>query len=475
MVTQLVGWGLTFLVTMYLPRYVGDVGLGAITLAGSLASIYGLFIALGASTALVKEIARDHSRTGELLIASLATRTVLGLAFLPLAMGAAHLLGYGVSLQRIIFAALCVVFLGMINEALGSCLRGLEEIPRQSASLIVEKCVSSVVTIALVIAKAPIWVIVASGLISTVISIGINLTAFRPYWPAVKRVSWPAVTFLIVGGMPFFTRAIFTAVYGQSDALLLSKLSSVAAIGWYGLAKRLGGTTMMIPVALTTAMLPTLSRLYKSDMEGFKASSARLFNLIFILVVPFAILLIMAPAQILSILHYPPAFQASIPVLVIMGWAIILWFLSAAVGTVLIACDRQAVFSKITGVSALISVPLCGGCILLTEHTMHNGAIGAMFSDAVIEAYMVIAYIFALPKGLFDWRRIAILARATVAALPLVISFYFIHSKQDLLWLLPALLLYIPLCWALKCLTPEDKRMLLTLAGRFRKPSVKGA
>ena len=67
--TQLISWGLTFAVTLYLPRYVGDAGLGKLAFAASFMAIFGVIVPLGTGTLLVKEIARDRSRTGELLVA----------------------------------------------------------------------------------------------------------------------------------------------------------------------------------------------------------------------------------------------------------------------------------------------------------------------------------------------------------------------------------------------------------------------
>lgn len=460
LLTQLISWGLTFVVTLYIPRYLGDTGLGAITLAGSFAIVFSLMVSLGTSTVLIKEIARDHSRAGELVLAALAIRLPLGIFAIGMGGLATEALRYHHEIQVLIWIALGVMAFGQLNDILGSALRGLEEIPRQNAAIMTEKLVSSSLAILLVLRHAPLWSFVAVGLISTAISFGINLSALRPHLLPLRRPNWKAVRSLITAGLPFLTTSVFIAVYGQSDAVLLSKLSSVAAIGWYGLAKRLGGTAMMIPTALTSAMLPTLSRLHQEAPDAFERAVRRLFNFMLVCVVPFAAVLILAPGQIITLLHYPAPFRHSIPVLILMGSAVILWFLSNATAITLVACDRQGAMSRITGVAALISVPLCAALIWLTQHYFGNGATGAMLSDVLIEAYMVTAYIQALPQGLFTRANFAILARATAAALPIIALFYFVQDKQGLLLLVPGLILYIPLCWVLRCIHPNDIKML---------------
>ena len=242
--TQLLSWGMTFVVTLYLPRYLGDTGLGAITLAGSFAVVFSLMVSLGTSTVLIKGIARDRARTGELVLAALAVRLPLAVFAVGLGGLATGALRYHHDLQVLIWIALAAMAFGQVNDVLGSALRGLEEIPRQNAAALLEKVVSSVLTVALVLHRAPLWTFVAVGMVGSLVAFAILLSAIRPHLTWRERPAWGPVRDLVGAGLPFLTTAVFIAIYGQCDAILLSKMSSVAAIGWYGLAKRLGGTTM---------------------------------------------------------------------------------------------------------------------------------------------------------------------------------------------------------------------------------------
>ena len=467
--TQLLSWGMTFIVTLYLPRFIGDVGLGFLTLASSFASVFSLGVGLGTSTVLIKDIARDHGRAGELALASLALRVPLGLAAVVLGWGASFALGYDAHLRMLLAVALGVMAVGQITEALGCVLRGLEEIPRQNAAALAEKVVASVLTVVLVVLRAPLAWIIGAAALGSLTSLLVILGSLRRHVARIARPSADTIKTLVRAGMPFLTTAVFMAVYGQADALLLSKMSSVAAIGWYGLAKRLGGSTMVIPVALASALLPTLARLWESNREDFAVSVRRLWNLMLIAVVPFAAILGLAPARVLALLHYPASFSHSVPVLVLMGGAVILWFLSQVAGTALVASDRQGAVSRVAGVAALLSVPVCAGCIFLTQHAMHNGAVGAMLSDVLVEGYLLLAYVRALPTGLLHGRSVLVLLRALVAALPLVGLFHFVHSPAGLVWLVPGLIAYLPLCLLLGCLSPQDVQAVRRLfLGKMR-------
>lgn len=459
--TQVFSWAISFGMTIYLTRYVGAHGLGLLTFAGSFAGVFSIAMALGTSTVLTRDIARDTSRTAELTLAALAMRLPIGLFAIGVGWVIALALGYPPSVCVLLLVALAAMLMGMLNEALGAALRGLQEIPRQNAAALADKAVMAALTAVLILRHAPLWMIAGTGGVSALVALLINASAFRPYWKSASLPSWATIRSLARQGMPFLTTAVFVAVYGNCDALLMSKLSGFDAIGWYGLAKRLGGTTLFLPIALTGAMLPALSRVYSEDRRTFETAVQRMFNFIVICAVPFAAVLVMAPGRIIALVtNHQVGFAPATPVLMILGAAILLWFLSQAASTALIACDRQVTLSRITAISALLCLPVTGTLIFVTQRILHNGAIGAILGDVLIEGYMVAAYLRALPAGFIGGRSFGTLARAAAAALPLVGLFYLVHDRGGLLLLLPGLLLYVPLCWLLRCLHPSDVQMV---------------
>jgi O-antigen/teichoic acid export membrane protein len=292
--------------------------------------------------------------------------------------------------------------------------------------------------------------------------------------PQIRRFTKPVVAEmkdLVTQGWPFLSNAVFIAIYGQADTLLLSKMGPMAPVGWYNLGKRLSGTTMVIPVAMTSALLPTLSRLYTEDRQQFVSAVHRLFSLMMISVVPFASLLILGPRVILNLLHYGESFMPTVPVMIVLGYGIILWYVSVVAGTALIACDQQKMFSRVTGVSAAVCLPLCGACIWIGMRFFHNGAVGAVVSDVIIEACMVVFYLRALPRGSVSFTLIGTLLRATVAALPLVVLLAFASQKAWAEWaeICAALvggLIYIPLCFATGCISRDDIQLFKSVLQR---------
>jgi O-antigen/teichoic acid export membrane protein len=469
--TQVVSSIATLFVTLYVPRYIGAIGLGKLTFAGSYAAIFGLIAGIVSSTVLVREIARRRDAIAEMvcnaLFARVALTAIAVLAGSVFSYFAAPTLRFSQEDRWLFFLSLMLMMPGGINDVLGSALRGLEEVPKQNAAALVEKLLSSALTIVLVLHHASLYALVSVGFASSIASFWIYWSGLRPYMTRLVWPTWRGSRGLAISSLPFLTTAVFIAVYGQCDAQLLHQFSSDAAIGWYGLAKRLGGACMFIPTAVSTAMLPTMARLYAEDREIFDKLVRRFIGYMFLLVVPFASVLIFAPMPLLHLMHYPSSFDPAAPVLVILGCVLILWFLTQATATALIASDRQGVLSRATGMAALLSVPSCAGLVYLTQFWQHNGAIGAMVSDAIVEVYMAVVYIAAMPKGCVAWRQLEVLGKSAIAAAPIVAPLYFIHgARWGLLATVPGLIAYLPLAYALGCIDHEDVGIVKQMLAR---------
>ena len=96
-----------------------------------------------------------------------------------------------------------------VNDALAAALQGQERLPRQSVALIVEKCLTSSVTLALVFHRAPLWTLAGVGGFTSIFSVLINLSALRGFCP---RLCWPSsrtMRYLALAGMPYIGWTIF--------------------------------------------------------------------------------------------------------------------------------------------------------------------------------------------------------------------------------------------------------------------------
>ena len=254
--------------------------------------------------------------------------------------------------------------------------------------------------------------------------------------------------------------------YGKSDPIFLSKLSTIQSVGWYGLANRLAGTAMALPSIVCSAMLPPLSALFRESRAGFIDGAARLINLMIICCIPISATMIFCPLPLVTLLsHHTASFLPATGVVRVYGLAVLFWFVSQAAFTGIVASDEHKVIAGSMGIAALISVPITAGLIYLTQHTMANGAIGAAWSDLIVEAFLVVCYCRALPAGVVSKSMIGVTARALIAAVPLVVVVNLVPSNMALICAVPCMAAYAVLCITLKCVHPQDTVLLGRLIG----------
>jgi O-antigen/teichoic acid export membrane protein len=465
-VAQIVSWVLQLSVVFFLPHYAGVIGLGKITLAGSFAAIFGIFSSLGTSTVLMRDIPRDVTRTGKLIIASLLARIPLAIVSVWLALFVATDFGYGKQLVLFVGIGMVGVVTGVISDTISSGARGLQNFMIANVGSVIDKLIYSGLTVLVCIERLPLWLIVAAPVISSFFSslyMLKGISGFVVHWqmPDVKEVKS-----LLIAGLPFISAGIFVAVYAKSDALFLSRLSTLQSIGWYGLAFRISGTAMALPTTVCSAMLPALSSMYRENREGFAGGVARLINLMIICCIPIAAVMIFCPRPLIQLFsHNTTSFLPAANVVRIYGIAVMLWFVSQATFTGIIACDQQKIIAGSMGIGALISVPMTAACVYAGQHVLHNGAIGAASSDLLVEVFLLVCYLKALPVGSVSFSMLGVLVRGLAAAVPLIVLLYLLPSSFILIASIPCIALYAFLCFTFKCLQPTDMELFGRLIG----------
>lgn len=471
--TQLLSWALTFAVTLCLPAYVGDAGLGKMAFAGSLAALFGTVIPLGTSTVLVREIARDRSRTGELLLAAIFLRVPLGLLMTGLLIGTIAVLHavspahYTNLTQTLVVLAAFGMVLVTLNDALASALLGQENMTRQSLAVLSEKFLASALLIALIVLRQPIWMLASVALLTSLVSLSINISAFRPLLPTLRLPRFETVRLLVLAGLPFFALGVFRMLYNQIDVPLLAFFTDDRTVGWYNIAIRLLGSTLFIPVALATALLPSLTRMHAESPERFVGALRRALALVILCAIPIAAPLVVLPRKILlGFLHYPSAFAHSAPILAIYGVGVLLWYVSQITGTGLVVLDKQKEMCRISVFALVLTVSGCLVLIPITHHVWHNGGIGAALTDVCVEVYMNVAFLLALPRGTFNFQAVRVLLCAGAAVVPMAILMLVLHGGWQWAGALGGVAVYAALCFKLGCLTRDDFGMLRSAFAR---------
>jgi len=436
MVSQGVTWSATLVLTLYMPRALGAAGYGRLQFVLSLISIFALFIELGATTLITREVARDRSRAPAYLIHALLLQAVTALAAYACLIGAVLLLRRPPEVVQLAWVLGVGMILFAATAFLNSFLRGLEQVHYQAWGSVLEKVLEAAIILALLSA--------GGGLIPIALGDGwrgvIHL-AWTAYWVwrlVHPRWSAPRAEFLkemVRESLPFFLFALFAQIYDKVDVAMLAVMASDTAVGWYSAAYRLFEALFFIPHIFSTVAFPVLSRLWKNNPESYQEAVRRSFRLLCAAAAGVCVPAAVLAGPLVEFLYSESEFSGTAPTLRILAAGLACMYVNTLFVMVLQSADRQAAWAKAGAVAALLN-PALNYCLI--PGFGHLGAAGA---TVVTEFFLAGAALRACPSGLFGRSEVMAAARALAAAAILAAGLWL-----GLRWgVIPAVLIGLPL------------------------------
>jgi O-antigen/teichoic acid export membrane protein len=263
--SQLITSLLGFLTVLLLPVYLGDAGLGELAFAQSVCTVLGAVAVAGTNLYIAREVAANKERLPQLVAAGLVTRApiwaVLGLAIWI------YVSLRGTSHQALLVLAVlfAVTLVNILNGVLAAALQGLEQMRWRSTSAVA----TSVIVLAaglplLLVTRSPIWFCVAL-LGGAAAGLAINAVYFARQRLPLRLPGRTAYIDLAIGAAPFLALAVSQGLYSQIDTVFMGLMTQEAAVGWFAAAARLSTAILLVPVVMTSALLPVLTRLGTSQ------------------------------------------------------------------------------------------------------------------------------------------------------------------------------------------------------------------
>ncbi|MCA9932486.1 MAG: flippase [Anaerolineales bacterium] len=469
MVSQLMTWGLTLLLTLFLPRYLGPTAVGQFHFANSLWAIVAMLIAFGTDRYLVKEIARQTERAGELWGVTAVTQLLLYLLSFGGVAAYLALVGYAPETVQVVL----VIGLGQLfwqwASAASSVLQGLEQMQYISVGSVAGKLFNTIVAITLLLLGYGVLVIAAVTIGAALVNLLVLLFYLRRAISLRPRFHWRAMMALLRDSSSYLYVRLALVVYQQVDIIIISLLVNEKTIGWYGAADQLFGTLLFIPTVFMTAVFPALSRLYTSDSDSLHRLMGKSFDLLLLVAIPIGLGLIVI-ANPLVVLLFGEAFAPSGPVLALFGVVLILTYQNMLLGQFLVSTDKQNRWTAVMVTATLATIPLDLLLIPWCVARFGNGALGGALAFIITETGMTIAGLIMLPRGALTRRNGWLAARIALAG---ALMFAAAWPLRNLFFLIPVAvgaLVYLALSWLLRLLSPEETALLRDMRNRvFQK------
>jgi O-antigen/teichoic acid export membrane protein len=460
--SQLITWTMTLLWTLVVPRSLGPSGMGTIMTAWSVTGILGVVLGLGTRAYLVRESVVAPEERARLVGTALVLRIVLT----PLVVGAAiaygELSGWGRHERLVLYLAAAATVFVQIAEPLQAAFQSIERMEYLAYSDVINKSAQGLLGIVVVLAGAGTIGVMTCWLTMTAVVLVLDAYWLRGLVHIDVHTSVKRMLRMARASLPYWAFGVFFMVYLWIDFVMLSLITNSEVVGWYSVPTRLFQTLMFLPVVVATAFLPKFVRGFEEGGDRLRQSAQAPTELVLLLSLPIAAGTAMVARPLIHLL-YGSAYDESVAVMVVLGICIPPMYLNIMLSQILIAMNRQAMWTWVMAGTTVVNPLLNLALIPWTQHRYGNGAIGAGISLLLTELICIGAGFWMIGRHVFGRGTVRRTLIGTFAAGSMWAVYYVTEGSIGAIpALIAGVLTFVVLAAVLRLFTREEIGLIRT-------------
>ena len=365
-------------------RELGPEDLGKFYFAISFATLFAVFMDIGLANVLIREIAKAPAKAGSLLKNVLAIKIPLAIFSWLIIIACAHWFHYSDLVKTLIYISSFAVILDSFTTTFFSAVRGFHNLKYESISSIGYTFIVLILSLLVFYLGLGLpWlmaVLLTASLINFIFAALVNIFVLKiniiPKWNQIM------VSKIIKITIPFGLYIIFQKIYTFMDTVLLKQLAGDRAVGLYQIPFKIVMALQFLPAAFIASVYPAMSKYWKDNHKQLVITFERAMSYLIIISLPITVGVITLADKIVILFKSEYSYQeAIIPMqLIIIG--LFFMFLSAPVGALLNACDRQKQNTINILITAIFSVSL--NLILIPRYGVIGASITLVLSNMLL-------------------------------------------------------------------------------------------
>ena len=389
-------------------RSIGVTGTGKYFFALSFTTVFVVFVDLGFTNVLIREVAKGKERAQGLLSLVFGSKIILGsLAYLAVVV-AINLLDYPIETRHLVYLSGVTMLFDSLHLTLYGVLRAFGDLKYEALSIPASQLCSMILGSFFLFFHLPLVFLILAFTIPSMLNAGFAaiIVIRRYHLRLLPAYDWGNILSFARLAFPFALSAIFARLYSYADTILLSKMAGDAAVGWYSIPYKITFAFQFIPLALTAALYPRLSEYFVDDKKRLTDTFVQSITYLLVVAVPIAFgISVLARPIILTL--YKEEFLPSVVPLMILIMSLLFSFISFPIGAMLNACNRQKTQTAIVGITLAVNIIL--NLILIPRYGATGAAIAAGVGNMLLAlvGYSRIPAVTPLPHG----RIVSIIAR----------------------------------------------------------------
>jgi len=396
--TQVVASLIAMVYMVVVSRELGDVEFGRLFLALTLTAIVGVVGDFGLSQVVARVVAREHAMTRPYLRRAAVVVACTTVALYVVLLAVTGVLGFAPEVRSLVL----ILGLLIIGESFAQLIGGAFQAHERMVIPALTRVGANVMTLGLVVpllllgyrtTAVAVVLVLASAMKVVIQAIAVRRLAGFDLAPAPP----PPWRTLLRAGLPFLGAQGLGMFVVRIDVVMLGRLASEATVGWYGAASRVVEAFNLLPIVLTTATFPVLSRLWVAAPAQFRATLQRTLDLVLIASVPVAVTLLTSADGVVGFLFTLNRYAPAVPILRIQAVSLPLVFVDYLLVCGLMAAGRERLWIAIVAVACVLDPVLDWLLIRATDALYSNGGIGAALATLTTEVFLFACTLRALP------------------------------------------------------------------------------
>jgi len=444
---------ISFSYFVIIARNIGPENLGKYYFAVSFTTAFSIFIDLGMSSVLIREVAKFKNQAQNYLQTIIGLKIILTLLSWLTVFGLINIMGYPQLTKDLVYLSSLAMILDSFTLVFFAISRGFHNLSFESIAVVLYQfIILSIGSLFLYFGFSLRW-LMSSLVLASLVNFIFSASLLKIKW---KLKLWPRfdheLTRLIIKmAIPFALFGIFQRFYTYFDSVLLSLLAGDIYVGLYSVAFKITFALQFLPLAFVASLFPAMSSYYIHNKKKLASTFERAMNYLIIIAMPISFGIIVLANEI--VLIFKEGYSGSILPLQIIIASLIFMFASYPVGSLLNACDRQRTNSANMGIVLLASVIL--NIILIPRYQ----AVGASITVLITNALLLILGMFWVPKiiNYSPMKIILALVKSLTSVAIMASSLWFLKFYLNVFILIPiGGIVYFGILYIIKGYTKED-------------------
>jgi O-antigen/teichoic acid export membrane protein len=438
-------------VAFVITRWLGAASLGVYAAAMAIYGLMAIAGQAGATTYLVREIAKHPELTGRYVVhLSVLAAGAAGLFTAALFVVVPHL-GYADQLQTSVEIIALGLVPATINNVQEAAFVAHGRVELETRTTLVKSVVNVVACIVLINQGYSIVAVITAYVVAEyLVTIAYYLQISREIARLPFAFEWRLAARLFWEMKAFTGSSIISALFSRPEIILLSLFSTEAQIGYYSAALKVAEVWTFVPEVFSTNIFPLLSRTAFVADERFAAIQRKSIKYLLAFALPVTAGLLATADQIIPLL-YGDGFGPSVPELRILAGGVTFLAVTAVFWRSLAARHRQdaVLWTQVVTIVVRLGV----GAVLIAWLDSRGAAWATLcgtFLNLILLTIVVHRCRVAVPFWRIGWRL------ATAAALCGTAAWLVPHSASYPVTVAVAGVVYIGAVVVLGAFAPED-------------------